>query len=88
MLPENNTYGPWPISGSYALLLANLRLVLTRNSTGEIDIMEARGNDASYPDQFVYPKTFITARPTDLLLRQGQQLRPRIAQLGSPHMDQ
>lgn len=32
MLPVNDTYGPWPISG-------------------EIDIMEARGNDLSYPDQ-------------------------------------
>jgi len=32
MLPVNNTYGPWPISG-------------------EIDIMEARGNGPSYPNQ-------------------------------------
>lgn len=32
MLPLNNTYGPWPISG-------------------EIDIMESRGNDISYPEQ-------------------------------------
>lgn len=32
MLPVNNTYGPWPMSG-------------------EIDIMEARGNARSYPDQ-------------------------------------
>ncbi|THH11526.1 hypothetical protein EW145_g573 [Phellinidium pouzarii] len=32
MLPVNNTYGPWPLSG-------------------EIDIMEARGNGKSYPAQ-------------------------------------
>lgn len=32
MLPENNTYGPWPLSG-------------------EIDIMEARGNGIDYPFQ-------------------------------------
>ncbi|THH03826.1 hypothetical protein EW145_g5982 [Phellinidium pouzarii] len=32
MLPVNNTYGPWPMSG-------------------EIDIMEARGNAPSYPAQ-------------------------------------
>ncbi|KAI0052837.1 glycoside hydrolase family 16 protein [Auriscalpium vulgare] len=32
MLPENNTYGPWPLSG-------------------EIDIMESRGNSPSYPAQ-------------------------------------
>ncbi|KAG2155258.1 glycoside hydrolase family 16 protein [Suillus bovinus] len=32
MLPVNNTYGPWPLSG-------------------EIDIMESRGNARSYPDQ-------------------------------------
>ncbi|PPQ99378.1 hypothetical protein CVT24_009208 [Panaeolus cyanescens] len=32
MLPVDNTYGPWPISG-------------------EIDIMEARGNGPSYPKQ-------------------------------------
>ncbi|OAX39710.1 glycoside hydrolase family 16 protein [Rhizopogon vinicolor AM-OR11-026] len=32
MLPVNNTYGPWPMSG-------------------EIDIMESRGNSRSYPDQ-------------------------------------
>ncbi|EIM84966.1 glycoside hydrolase family 16 protein [Stereum hirsutum FP-91666 SS1] len=32
MLPENDTYGPWPMSG-------------------EIDIMEARGNGPSYPAQ-------------------------------------
>ncbi|EGN97386.1 glycoside hydrolase family 16 protein, partial [Serpula lacrymans var. lacrymans S7.3] len=32
MLPVNNTYGPWPLSG-------------------EIDIMESRGNPSSYPDQ-------------------------------------
>lgn len=32
MLPVNNTYGPWPLSG-------------------EIDIMEARGNGPSYPKQ-------------------------------------
>ncbi|KZV75015.1 glycoside hydrolase family 16 protein [Peniophora sp. CONT] len=32
MLPENDTYGAWPLSG-------------------EIDIMEARGNDVSYPAQ-------------------------------------
>ncbi|PPQ75059.1 hypothetical protein CVT26_012061, partial [Gymnopilus dilepis] len=32
MLPENNTYGPWPLSG-------------------EIDIIEARGNGPSYPAQ-------------------------------------
>ncbi|KAG0701464.1 glycoside hydrolase family 16 protein [Suillus ampliporus] len=32
MLPVNNTYGPWPMSG-------------------EIDIMEARGNGRTYPDQ-------------------------------------
>lgn len=32
MLPVNNTYGPWPMSG-------------------EIDIMESRGNGPRYPDQ-------------------------------------
>ncbi|KAG2148914.1 glycoside hydrolase family 16 protein [Suillus clintonianus] len=32
MLPVNDTYGPWPMSG-------------------EIDIMEARGNGRTYPDQ-------------------------------------
>ncbi|KIJ67349.1 glycoside hydrolase family 16 protein [Hydnomerulius pinastri MD-312] len=32
MLPVNNTYGPWPLSG-------------------EIDIMESRGNGRSYPNQ-------------------------------------
>ncbi|KIK81340.1 glycoside hydrolase family 16 protein [Paxillus rubicundulus Ve08.2h10] len=32
MLPVNNTYGAWPLSG-------------------EIDIMESRGNSRSYPDQ-------------------------------------
>lgn len=32
MLPENNTYGPWPASG-------------------EIDIIEARGNGPTYPAQ-------------------------------------
>ncbi|KAJ4471512.1 concanavalin A-like lectin/glucanase [Lentinula aciculospora] len=32
MLPQNNTYGQWPLSG-------------------EIDLMEARGNDPNYPAQ-------------------------------------
>ncbi|KAF9231780.1 glycoside hydrolase family 16 protein [Melanogaster broomeanus] len=32
MLPVNDTYGPWPLSG-------------------EIDLMESRGNGRSYPDQ-------------------------------------
>lgn len=34
MLPVNDTYGPWPLSG-------------------EIDIMESRGNGRDYPDQCV-----------------------------------
>ncbi|KAI9457220.1 glycoside hydrolase family 16 protein [Lactarius psammicola] len=34
MLPENNTYGPWPLSG-------------------EIDLMESRGNGPDYPAQGV-----------------------------------
>ena len=32
MLPVNNTYGPWPMSG-------------------EIDLMESRGNGRDYPNQ-------------------------------------
>ena len=34
MLPENNTYGEWPLSG-------------------EIDIVESRGNGISYTKQYV-----------------------------------
>ncbi|GJJ14723.1 hypothetical protein Clacol_008990 [Clathrus columnatus] len=43
MLPTNNTYGPWPLSG-------------------EIDIMESRGNGISYPGQyeFTFPSFTIT----------------------------
>ncbi|KDR73049.1 hypothetical protein GALMADRAFT_1342774 [Galerina marginata CBS 339.88] len=45
MLPVDNNYGPWPISAAsltYSLFLS-----------GEIDIMEARGNGPSYPKQGV-----------------------------------
>ena len=67
MLPVENKYGPWPISGkffgalsAYAILcfLSFLQFVVTDLFTlrllGEIDIMEARGNGPSYPKQCVF----------------------------------
>ncbi|KAF9075488.1 concanavalin A-like lectin/glucanase domain-containing protein [Rhodocollybia butyracea] len=50
MLPQNNTYGQWPLSG-------------------EIDIMEARGNDASYPAQgFNFVRSSLNYSPLQTLL--------------------
>ncbi|KAH7867750.1 concanavalin A-like lectin/glucanase domain-containing protein [Lentinula edodes] len=51
MLPQNNTYGPWPLSG-------------------EIDIMEARGNAPTYPAQgtnFVRSSLNYSPLPSSLL---------------------
>ena len=49
MLPVDNTYGIWPMSGMCSTSLLSLSDV--RSSVGEIDIMEARGNGPSYPKQ-------------------------------------
>jgi len=50
MLPVNDTYGPWPLSG-------------------EIDIMESRGNDASYPAQgFNFVRSSLNYAPLQTLL--------------------
>ncbi len=51
MLPENNTYGPWPLSGECE---PPFRIVRALTPTGEIDIMEARGNGPTYPAQYVF----------------------------------
>ena len=53
MLPENNTYGPWPLSGKFYFLHA--LALFERDVEGEIDIMEARGNGIDYPFQCVLP---------------------------------
>lgn len=60
MLPENNTYGPWPLSGEPERPFPPLFWVsLTASSiSGEIDIMESRGNSPAYPAQYVEPSRF------------------------------
>ncbi|KAF8521629.1 glycoside hydrolase family 16 protein [Hysterangium stoloniferum] len=51
MLPVNNTYGPWPLSG-------------------EIDIVNSRGNAPTYPDQGRnYIRSFLNWGPTVSLTR-------------------
>ncbi|KAF9530691.1 GH16 beta-1,3-glucan recognition protein [Crepidotus variabilis] len=50
MLPVNNTYGPWPISGT-CLPLPSEPDANSLLYSGEIDIMEARGNGPEYPKQ-------------------------------------
>ncbi|GAW03218.1 glycoside hydrolase family 16 protein [Lentinula edodes] len=53
MLPVNNTYGAWPLSG-------------------EIDIMESRGNSITYPDQGVnYVRSSLNYAPLASLLSQS-----------------
>ncbi|KAH9475151.1 Beta-1,3-glucan-binding protein [Psilocybe cubensis] len=53
MLPVDNTYGPWPISGMFFLEVPPTSHIapLFINETREIDIMEARGNGPNYPFQ-------------------------------------
>ncbi|KIK60766.1 glycoside hydrolase family 16 protein [Collybiopsis luxurians FD-317 M1] len=52
MLPQDNTYGQWPLSG-------------------EIDLMEARGNDASYPAQgFNFVRSTLNYAPLQTLRTQ------------------
>ncbi len=54
MLPVDSAYGPWPLSGEYmehgVVIITPADIFLP---TGEIDIMEARGNGPSYPAQYV-----------------------------------
>ncbi|KAF8151651.1 GH16 beta-1,3-glucan recognition protein [Crassisporium funariophilum] len=53
MLPVDNKYGPWPISGKLSTfyILSMETSVLLQLFFWEIDIMEARGNGPSYPKQ-------------------------------------
>jgi len=54
MLPTNNTYGPWPLSG-------------------EIDIMEARGNSITYPAQGLnYVRSTLNYAPLSSLVTFAQ----------------
>ncbi|KAJ4002310.1 GH16 beta-1,3-glucan recognition protein [Lentinula boryana] len=50
MLPVDDAYGAWPLSGKCTMLL-NLLTPNAFHYIGEIDIMEARGNGPSYPKQ-------------------------------------
>jgi hypothetical protein len=56
MLPENNTYGEWPLSGKF--LKRSLKLLfwtcldVISSISGEIDLMESRGNGPTYPAQY------------------------------------
>lgn len=51
MLPTDNLYGSWPMSGKQpSLYLQRATLLMF---PGEIDIMEARGNGPAYPYQCV-----------------------------------
>jgi hypothetical protein len=82
MLPENDTYGPWPVSGACAPQSGTIVVDRLFLRSGEIDIMEARGNAPSYPFQYAIvmraPHAFRV-----LILAQGYQLRPRLFELGS-----
>ena len=56
MLPENDTYGPWPLSGKFESFLSSL---CGSTLSGEIDIVESRGNNATYAGQYVGPPLFL-----------------------------
>ena len=51
MLLENNTYSPWPLGGECEPGLGYPGLTEISIS-GEIDIMESRGNGPAYPAQY------------------------------------
>ena len=48
MLPVDDTYGSWPMSGKMMIWLF---IFAIDSVLGEIDIMESRGNKPSYPHQ-------------------------------------
>jgi hypothetical protein len=52
MLPVDNVYGPWPLSGQ---LLGHPEANGADSFTGEIDLTEGRGNGPSYPHRLVSP---------------------------------
>ncbi|KAF8225474.1 concanavalin A-like lectin/glucanase [Tricholoma matsutake] len=55
MLPVDNMYGPWPMSGTSSLFPRIFKcsafIITTNFMSGEIDIMEARGNGPRYARQ-------------------------------------
>ena len=89
MLPENNTYGPWPLSGEFEVGKGTIQARTCPDASpisGEIDIMEARGNGPAYPAQYA---VFILSSPsvprflTETISLQRHRLRSRIVKLGS-----
>ena len=65
MLPRDEVYGPWPLSG-------------------EIDMVESRGNNLKYTAQYVSVIPFpCFKKPLTIYVTQWFELRPRLSQLGS-----
>lgn len=52
MLPRDNVYGPWPLSGRILLFKCDDHSK-TLHHSGEIDIVESRGNGIRYTAQYV-----------------------------------
>jgi hypothetical protein len=58
MLPVDSVYGAWPLSGDYPSFPPPLEYIPNAHSrrvTGEIDIVESRGNGLRYTAQYVPP---------------------------------
>lgn len=48
MLPKDNVYGPWPLSGKHLKQILRPHLLNPLSFSGEIDIVESRGNGLKY----------------------------------------
>jgi hypothetical protein len=86
----NDTYGPWPQSGELEKLYY-IRFGTCPDASsisGEIDIIEARGNGPKYPAQYARPTQPSRRFPrlTEAVSLQRHQLRSRILELGPTDM--
>ena len=52
MLPAKNVYSPWPLSGNDQISSYLSNQSTEFHSTGEIDIVESRGNGIEYTAQY------------------------------------
>jgi hypothetical protein len=90
MLPENSIYGPWPLSGEPEWFLDPLFGTCLDASpiSGEIDLMEARGNDPTYPAQYAERLSLFPPFPllTETVFLQRHRRRSRVVELGSTDM--
>lgn len=66
MLPVDNAYGAWPLSGKFRCRFYVVYSFII--NPGEIDIMEGRGNGPSYPKQYVPPSRSIYSSECNVVL--------------------